>query len=161
MIFRRAFILAAALACAAPLAAQAPMMPRMDELMRPGVSLELARHRAATLRNVRYLLELDVTAQDSAPGRVSVTVERAAGAGDLVLDFRGPSLGIVTANGETVADGEWKHGHLRIPARWLRDGDFKKDPVNARFYLWAQKRMYSAIDNKEHDFHLLEWVLRE
>ena len=95
----------------------------MDALMRPGVSLELARHRAATLRNVRYLLELDVTAQDSAPGRVSVTVERAAGAGDLVLDFRGPSLGAVTANGETVTDGEWKNGHLRIPARWLRDGE--------------------------------------
>lgn len=95
----------------------------MDDLMRPGVSLELARHRAATLRGVRYLLELDVTAQDSAPGRVSITVDRAGGAGDLVVDFRGPSLGIVTANGETVTNGEWKNGHLRIPARWLRDGE--------------------------------------
>jgi aminopeptidase N len=130
MIFRRASVFAAALACAAPLAAQAPMMPRMDEMMRPGVSLDLARHRAATLRNVRYLLELDVTAQDSAPGRVSVTVERATGAGDLVLDFRGPSLGIVTANGETVTDGEWKNGHLRIPARWLREGE---NTVSASF----------------------------
>ena len=99
------------------------MTPVMDDLMRPGVSLELARHRAATLSGVRYLLELDVTAQDSAPGRVSVTVQRAAGAGDLVLDFRGPSLGMVTANGETVTDGEWKNGHLRIPARWLRAGE--------------------------------------
>lgn len=106
------------------------MTPRTDELMRPGVSLELARHRAATLRGVRYLLELDVTAQDSAPGRVSVTVERAAGAGDLVLDFRGPSLGMVTANGETVTDGEWRNGHLRVPARWLRDGE---NTVSASF----------------------------
>jgi aminopeptidase N len=123
MSFRRAFYFAAALASALPLAAQAPMTPSMDELMRPGVSLELARHRAATLRGVRYLLELDVTAQDSAPGRVSITVERAAGAGDLVVDFRGPALGIVTANGQTVTDGEWKNGHLRIPARWLREGE--------------------------------------
>jgi len=123
MIFRRACSFAiAALAWAPALAAQAPMMP-LDELMRPGVSLELARHRAATLGGVRYLLELDVTAQDSAPGRVSVTVERRPGAGDLVLDFRGPLLGVVTANGETVTDGEWKNGHLRIPARWLRDGE--------------------------------------
>jgi aminopeptidase N len=125
MNFRRAlFVFAgAALASVPSLGAQAPRVPVMDELMRPGVSLELARHRAATLRGVRYGLELDVTAQDSAPGRVSITVQRAAGAGDLVVDFRGPSLGAVTANGETVTDGEWKNGHLRIPARWLRAGE--------------------------------------
>ncbi|HEX5871428.1 MAG TPA: M1 family aminopeptidase, partial [Longimicrobium sp.] len=125
MIFRRAFLVfaGAALAWVPSLGAQAARMPMMDELMRPGVSLELARHRAATLRGVRYGLELDVTAQDSAPGRVSITVQRGAGAGDLVVDFRGPSLGAVTANGETVTDGEWKNGHLRIPARWLRDGE--------------------------------------
>ena len=103
--------------------AQAPRAPSLDALMQPGVTLELARHRAATLRDVRYALELDVTAPDSAPGRVAVTVQRAAGAGDLVLDFRGPSLGAVTANGEAVADAEWRNGHLRIPARWLRDGE--------------------------------------
>src|SRR5688500_7167916 len=102
MMVRRALLtaLGAALATVPSLGAQAPRMPVMDELMRPGVSLELARHRAATLGGVRYLLELDVTAQDSAPGRVSITVERTADAGDLVVDFRGPSLGIVTANGE-------------------------------------------------------------
>jgi aminopeptidase N len=125
MIVRRVSLLAAAaLMASAPTAgAQAPFAPAPDELMRPGVSLELARHRAATLDGVRYRLELDVTAQDSAPGRVVATFQRAAGAGDLVLDFRGPSLGAVTANGETVTDGEWRNGHLRIPARWLREGE--------------------------------------
>ncbi|MBW3571760.1 MAG: ERAP1-like C-terminal domain-containing protein, partial [Gemmatimonadetes bacterium] len=102
----------------------------MDDLMRPGVSLELARHRAATLGGVRYLLELDVTAQDTAPGRVTIAVQRAPGAGDLVVDFRGPSLGAVTANGVTVTDAEWKNGHLRIPRRWLRDGE---NTIVARF----------------------------
>ncbi|HEU0302303.1 MAG TPA: M1 family aminopeptidase [Longimicrobium sp.] len=125
MTFRRVFLLAAAavMARVSSAAAQAPPAPAMDELMRPGVSLELARHRAATLSGVRYYLELDVTAQDSAPGHVVVTVRRAAGAGDLVLDFRGPTLGAVVANGEVVADGEWKNGHLRIPARYLREGE--------------------------------------
>ncbi|HEX6910252.1 MAG TPA: M1 family aminopeptidase, partial [Longimicrobium sp.] len=118
-----AFLLLLAAARVPAVSAQAPRPPVADELMRPGVSLELARHRAATLRDVRYLLELDVTAPDSAPGRVTATFHRAAGAGDLVLDFRGPSLGGVTANGEPVADAEWRNGHLRIPARHLAAGE--------------------------------------
>lgn len=32
----------------------------------PGISLALARHRAATIADVRYDLRLDVTARDSA-----------------------------------------------------------------------------------------------
>jgi aminopeptidase N len=116
-------VLLAALAWAPSLDAQAQRTPHMDELMQPGVSLELARHRAATLHDVRYRLELDVTAADSAPGRVTATFHRAAGAGDLVLDFRGPSLGAVIANGAPVADAEWRNGHLRVPARHLRDGE--------------------------------------
>ena len=100
--------------------AQAAFVPVADELMQPGVSLELARHRAATLSDVRYLLELDLTAQDSAPGRVTATFQRAAGAGDLVLDFRGPALGTVTVNGAPAGDVEWRNGHLRIDARYLR-----------------------------------------
>jgi aminopeptidase N len=95
----------------------------MDPLMQPGVSLELARHRSATLTNVRYHLELDLTATDSAPGRVAVTVERSADAGDLVLDFRGTALGPVVANGAPVADAEWHEGHLRVPARYLHPGE--------------------------------------
>ena len=122
--------LLAALARVPAVSAQAPRVPVPGALMQPGVSLELARHRAATLSDVRYLLELDVTAQDSAPGRVTATFRRAAGAGDLVLDFRGPSLGAVTVNGETVEDAEWRNGHLRIPARHLRDGE---NTVHAAF----------------------------
>ena len=56
MIFRRAlFALAGALAWVPSLGAQAPRTPLMDDLMGPGVSLDLARHRAATLSGVRYL----------------------------------------------------------------------------------------------------------
>ena len=123
-------LLALALLAGAPRVSAQAAPPAADELMQPGVSLQLARHRAATLSGVRYYLELDVTAQDSAPGHVDVTVRRAAGAGDLVLDFRGPTLGAVTANGAPVTDGEWRNGHLRIPARYLREGENR---VNAVF----------------------------
>jgi aminopeptidase N len=122
-LFSASLLLLATVSRVPAVTAQAPRAPTPDALMQPGVSLELARHRAATLGDVRYLLELDVTAQDSAPGRVTATFHRAAGAGDLVMDFRGPSLGAVTANGAAVADAEWRNGHLRIPARHLRDGE--------------------------------------
>ncbi|HEX8391855.1 MAG TPA: M1 family aminopeptidase [Longimicrobium sp.] len=99
-------------------------------LMQPGVSAELARSRAATLRDVRYGLELDVTAADSAPGRVQVDVVRAPGAGDLILDFRGPVLGAVSVNGAPAPDAEWRNGHIRIPAARLRTG---QNTVTAAF----------------------------
>jgi aminopeptidase N len=124
-VTRRA-LLAAALApllAGAPAAAQTSHGPDADVLMQPGVSLELARHRAATLADVRYHLELDLTGQDSAPGRVAIQVDRAADAGDLVVDFRGPALGRVVANGATVDDAEWRGGHLRIPERHLVPGE--------------------------------------
>jgi len=43
-------------------------------------------------------------------------------------------------------------------SRWLRDADFKKDPVNAIFYLEAQLTYYKAIHNSE-SIHLLQWAL--
>jgi aminopeptidase N len=91
--------------------------------MHPGISLELARHRAATLADVRYDLTLDVTGRDTAPGEVGIAFRRDAAAGDLVLDFRGPVLRDVRVNGAPVEDAEWRGGHLRIPARHLRAGE--------------------------------------
>ncbi|HEX8362115.1 MAG TPA: M1 family aminopeptidase, partial [Longimicrobium sp.] len=117
-LLRAAAPLLALLAAARPLDAQMSPDP-----MQAGVSLELARSRAATLSDVRYALALDVTGRDSARGSVEVDVKRAPGAGDLVLDFRGPALRAVRANGAHVADFEWRSGHLRIPARHLRAGD--------------------------------------
>jgi aminopeptidase N len=113
----RAAPLALAILTASALHAQ--MSP---DLMQPGVSLELARHRAATLSDVRYDLSLDVSARDSAAGHVVATFRR-TGAGDVVMDFRGPSLRGVRVNGAAVSDFEWRDGHLRIPARHLRAGE--------------------------------------
>jgi hypothetical protein len=56
--------------------------------MGPGVSRQLAEHRARTISEVRYDLALDVTPLDSALGEVTVRFRR-TGSGDLVIDFRG------------------------------------------------------------------------
>src|SRR5690606_21070159 len=87
-----------------------------------GVSLELARHRAATLRDVAYELTLDARDSTRAPGSVAVTVARHPGAGDLVLDFRGVELGAVRVDGEPAPDAEWIEDHIVIPAAYFGAG---------------------------------------
>src|SRR5690606_1454889 len=72
-------------------------------------------------RNVRSDLSLDLTGRDRAPGRVRIEVERLRGAGDLVLDFRGPALDSLRVNG-AAAPIAWRDGHVVIPAALLRPG---------------------------------------
>src|SRR4051812_43228121 len=62
-----------------------------DTLAGPGVSIELARIRAASVRDVRYDLSFDITPLDSAFGRVTVAWTRTGG-GDAFIDFRGRRL---------------------------------------------------------------------
>jgi hypothetical protein len=100
-------------------ASPAPVAPVSLEA---GVSLELARHRAATLAAVEYDLRLDLTGTERVPGTVTVSVQRRADAGDLVLDYRGPALHEVQANGRELTDYLWRQGHVVIPARHLRAG---------------------------------------
>jgi aminopeptidase N len=70
---------------------------------------------------VRYDLSLDITAQDSAIGRLTVRLQR-SGSDDLVLDFRGRRLRSLAVNGEP-ARGQIQNGHLVVPARLLRPGE--------------------------------------
>src|SRR5439155_2602200 len=81
----------------------------------PGVSLELARHRAGTIHDVRYDLWLDVTAPDTAPGRVTVRWTR-ADSGDAIIDFRGRRLTNITANGVSVPVAAFNRAHVVLPA---------------------------------------------
>jgi aminopeptidase N len=104
--------------------------PAAAMLMQPGISRELAVHRAATLSGVRYELWLDLTQRDSAAGIVRMQFTRARGAGDLVADFRGQTLAEVRVNRDPVRDFEWRNGHLRIPAHHLRTG---ANTLEARF----------------------------
>ena len=88
----------------------------------PGVSLALARQRAATVHDVRYALHLDVTAPDSATGTVTVAWRR-TGRDDAILDFRGRRITSMRVNG-AVAPRSWYNGrHVSMPAAALRAGE--------------------------------------
>jgi aminopeptidase N len=90
----------------------------------PGISHALARHRAATLADVRYELSLDLTSLDSAVGRVMVRFRRVGpGSSDAVLDFRGRRLTRATANGIELRPPAIASGHIVVPAHLLEPGE--------------------------------------
>ena len=98
-------------------------------LMARGVSRELASRRAAEIRDVRYGLELDLSRLDTARGVVRVTFALRHPS-DVIVDFRGPTLGLVTVNATTLQSAEWNGKHLRIPGRFLKSG---ANVLDARF----------------------------
>src|SRR5688572_11074865 len=108
----------------AALALQLVAAAATESLMARGVSLELARHRAAQISNVRYELNLDVTRLDTATGVVQIRFVRRGG-GDVILDFRGQNLTF-----DSIAGVVWNGSHARIHAAALRD---RENSVTARF----------------------------
>jgi aminopeptidase N len=94
----------------------------LSPLMGRGVSRALAEHRARTVSDVRYDLVLDVSALDSAVGRVTVRF-RFRGGGDVILDWRGRRLGRIAANGADVPREAANGAHVRLPAAALQDGE--------------------------------------
>ncbi|HEX2781712.1 MAG TPA: M1 family aminopeptidase [Gemmatimonadaceae bacterium] len=92
-----------------------------DSLTAPGISRELATYRASRVHDVRYALDLDLTARDTARGHVAIRFRR-TGTGDAIVDFRGLALGTAVVNGR-VAEGVAANGaHVRVPARLLVAG---------------------------------------
>jgi hypothetical protein len=65
------------------------------------------------------------------------------------------------------ADRKWckmvvvDSNHDRALSRWLLEADFRRDPVNAQYYLKAQSAMYDALAKGDSNFHLLEWALTD
>ena len=99
-----------------------------DETPRPpeyGVSLELARERAARVSDLRYQLFFAIPEARTAPvtGRVTIDLTLSDARRPLVLDFRGDSASIagVNVNGDSVVP-ELPSGHVVIPAAALRSG---------------------------------------
>lgn len=88
--------------------------PDVASLIVPGISAELAEYRARQVRDVRYALTLDVTAADRASGRVRIDFDKVQD-GPVILDFRGPSLGAVRANGQPAAGIRSNGAHIVIP----------------------------------------------
>jgi aminopeptidase N len=91
-------------------------------LLEPGISRALALHRAATIRDVRYDLTLDVSALDSAVGQATVRFER-TDSGDAIIDFRGRRLSRALANGKPLPADAARNGHLLVPAQLLGVGE--------------------------------------
>ncbi|HEV7891360.1 MAG TPA: M1 family aminopeptidase [Pyrinomonadaceae bacterium] len=96
-----------------------------------GVPRELARHRAAHYRDVRYSLDLTLApGAETMKGRETITVALDEAAGDLVLDWRvikgdiDPStrVGGIKVNGRAVTDAQFKDEHIRIPRAHLTTG---------------------------------------
>jgi hypothetical protein len=50
--------------------------------------------------------------------------------------------------------------HDQAMSRWLRESDYREDPLNAVFFLRAQLAQYEALAARDDRFHLLEWALR-
>jgi aminopeptidase N len=113
-------IVAPSLLLAALLAAGQPGPPAdsLVPLMGHGVSRALAEFRARTVDSVRYDLALDVTAPDSAVGRVTVRFRR-TGTSDAIVDFRGRRLLGAVANGFVLPASAANNAHIRIPAAML------------------------------------------
>ena len=50
--------------------------------------------------------------------------------------------------------------HDRAMERWVVETDYRKDPVNAIYYLESALACHNAVRGDLDDFHLLEWAIR-
>src|SRR5690606_3006679 len=92
----------------------------------PGVSWELARHRASTISDLRYDLRLSIPEGRTEPihGRVRIRLRLGDATSPLVLDFRQPPdrIGAVRV-GEHAVDYDVVNGHIVVPPSVLRQGE--------------------------------------
>ena len=114
--------------CAIPLNAEAQTAPPTAAT---GVPRELARHRAAHYRDVRYSLDITLApGAETLKGRETITVTLDEAAGDLVLDWRvikndidpRTRVGGIKVNGRAVSDAQFKDEHITIPRAHLSTG---------------------------------------
>lgn len=91
----------------------------------PGVSLELAEHRAAILSDVNYKLAFAIpeSLEDDIEGSVSIEFQLDDASEDLQLDFREKANNLhgIVSNGDTVAV-DFRDEHVVLPSSVLRSG---------------------------------------
>lgn len=99
----------------------------------PGVSLELAEHRATTISDVSYGLDLDIRESPDEPiqGRVNISFWLSDNSMPVQLDFResGDKILAVESNG-AVSQSGFENEHIVIPANELVVG---RNLVSIRF----------------------------
>ena len=44
--------------------------------------------------------------------------------------------------------------------KWLRDAEFRQDPINAVYFLESQLAYYKALERGDEDFNLIEWAVK-
>lgn len=54
-----------------------------------------------------------------------------------------------------------RSNHDEALVRWLKEGDWKTDPENARFFLRANLAALDAYAEGNHDFDAIEWAIRD
>ena len=94
-------------------------------IIESGVSLALAKERAARISNIHYQLDLDVPADMHAPirGRLVLTFELNDSNGPLQLDFQQPKDHLVSVTSEKGdIDYRFEQEHLVIPPSALNKG---------------------------------------
>src|SRR5688572_17915114 len=130
MLWSNLFLLSLSLLACGVVAASEPP-PAQTPAAGPGVPRELARHRAAHYRDVRYALAVRlVPGAEMLEGSIKIEVTLDPAAGDLVLDWRMSKKGAdaarlvsgIKANGLPVADALIADEHIRIPRAHLKVG---------------------------------------
>lgn len=125
--------------------------------MARGISRELAQYRRDRIRNVRYALALNVTGRDTARGHVRITFQR-YGAGDAILDFRGPRVWNIRVNGKAIAGVVNNRAHIMLPSAGLHGGDNSMDLDFAALIAPAGAsviRFHDATDGADYLYTLL------
>jgi aminopeptidase N len=131
---------------------------QQDPLLAPGVSRQLAEHRAATLSDVTYEIALEVPADRSRPVMGEATIRfRKTGNGPLILDFAEPSaIHDVLVDGEPTSC-ESAGDHLVVPPTAVPPGrrtitmgfTAAEGPLNRRdeflYTLFVPDRAHEAI----------------
>ena len=113
-------------------ALHAATTPDGDAAPAQGIARELARHRAAHYRDVRYRLRVEVArGAERLKGTVEIRVVLDGAAGDLVLDWRTAThdgkptarVSDIEANGRAVSDARIVNDHIVIPRAHLATGE--------------------------------------
>lgn len=96
------------------------------------------------LRNHHKMFERHVAGQDDVAKEIRLTAEWLAATASYAPECQ---TVVVHSNHDAALE------------RWLRETDFRQDPLNAEFYLEAQLAKYRAIREGDDTFDMLEWAI--
>lgn len=123
-----------------------------------------AASRAKAINSVQYALQVKLDNEsDSFTGEEQVNFNLTEVPSDLLIDFRGGTVAVMSINGQNVTDVKHDQGRLFLPQKYLKLGENKvaisytqkysndgrglyrfKDPVDGKVYLWTQFESFDA-----------------